>query len=749
MSFSSIFMAPSTPAQSSEPRPGTLRSSRSFPRSAVQETTIDPLTRAQRASTFQNGTTTPEIKVIQTSPKKQGADPDSRDTFETAEAAESTEPPRASVDIEDIPIELISLTDNFIDGLSAKVNPVPPNVDNLSRRFQDFYATASHHIQTHIDSLASRQSRYEAPQPAAPSRASTASILRAKAASLTGKDKPKPASTTDGEQQMLTAEELANRKKARIALEQKKILLEEGVERRLCEGIYDRIYRHRSTHDAEADEKLRSKTAALSLVGIGLAELGLGVKADEHAEDGTDAAALEKQEEIRRYLAQARKNLITMHEKRYPLGKLNYLKAAQKSIVDTLSHFQLSSSADEIMPLLIYTLITMPPEQLDVTSDLKFIQRFRWEEKLDGESTYCLTNLEAAILFLDTVDLASLRADESVTGPAKLGSMSGSPRTETFPPAYTPGISEPTQSTPSLTTTEAQGLKAPPSPTTAKALAQRRRLSDLIQTPAQAIGNARDSFFDTADQSFKNISNSLGDSYNFFIGRLRDTTESGKELVLPRTLDDARKLIGTPPPEDIASLDGPVPAQGREEDSSPAANRDDRILHLVGGRKVPRDRDRSTDSTRSARSASSSKKVVFAAEEREKAGTPGSTATASSSNPALVDQMRNLTNSFNPMNRLASMSMMRGFGRTTPTPTATTKDAPPGKPVEGGDLASAFPDIAPSLPPKDIPQIKPPNKRFIELQNPADLKLGEVLELLRDYRRLANALKDMDAFKEN
>jgi hypothetical protein len=36
----------------------------------------------------------------------------------------------------------------------------------------------------------------------------------------------------------------------------------------------------------------------------------------------------------------------------------------------------------------------------------------------------------------------------------------------------------------------------------------------------------------------------------------------------------------------------------------------------------------------------------------------------------------------------------------------------------------------------------------MEMQNPADLKLGEVLELLRDYRRLANALKEMDAFKE-
>lgn len=36
----------------------------------------------------------------------------------------------------------------------------------------------------------------------------------------------------------------------------------------------------------------------------------------------------------------------------------------------------------------------------------------------------------------------------------------------------------------------------------------------------------------------------------------------------------------------------------------------------------------------------------------------------------------------------------------------------------------------------------------MEIQNPGDLKLSEVLELLRDYRRLAGALKEVGAFKE-
>lgn len=36
----------------------------------------------------------------------------------------------------------------------------------------------------------------------------------------------------------------------------------------------------------------------------------------------------------------------------------------------------------------------------------------------------------------------------------------------------------------------------------------------------------------------------------------------------------------------------------------------------------------------------------------------------------------------------------------------------------------------------------------MELQTPGDLKLSEVIDLLRDYRRLAGALQKMGAFEE-
>src|SRR5204862_4149419 len=141
------------------------------------------------------------------------------------------------------------------------------------------------------------------------------------------------------------------------------------------------------------------KTAALSLIGIGLKDLGI------------DIWESEKETETRDLLATARHSLIRMNDEKFPQGKLQHLTAAHKAIVDTLTIvLPSSSSADEILPTLIYTLITTPPEGINIISNLLFIQRFRASAKLDGEAAYCLTNLEAAISFLENVDLASLRA---------------------------------------------------------------------------------------------------------------------------------------------------------------------------------------------------------------------------------------------------------------------------------------------------------------------------------------------------
>ncbi|CAK7208094.1 hypothetical protein SEUCBS140593_000019 [Sporothrix eucalyptigena] len=712
------------------------------------------------------------------------------DTFgDTADADDNTpEPPRASVDMDELPIELIGLADSFIESLQAKVHPTPPNIDNLSQKFQGFYATASTHIATHIAALVMRQNRDRSPPPPIATRASAASILRAKAASIGSKDKtatpPPPPPKNESEQQMLSAEEMAERKRARRALESKRGLMEEAVERRLCEGIYDRIYRHRTTQDEAQDEKLRSKTAALDLVGISPADLGvdLGVPSTASPED-----IAERLKEVREWLEPARKQLVNMGQTHYPLGKLNRLKAAHKSIVDTLAHFHPSSSADEIMPMLIYTLITLPPEQLNVVSDLNFIQRFRWEQKMEGEAAYCLTNLEASISFLETVDLSTLRADEAQSGPVKTPGVE-TPKTETFPPAYfaQQGLTATTPATPNVPEVStgqasAEGIKSTPSPSAGLIAAvqlRNRRLSDLVNTPAHALSTASDAVmntFNAADQGLKTIGNSLEGSYRLLFGRLgqpqqqqASAADGAADVVLPKTLDDARKLVTTPPPtsEDEASINGDDQALPQHEttpqttppqpqkrqyrkisslnmSSSVTANKDDKMLTVLAGRKAT-SRDPSVDSSRSG---TSSRKALGAyVGDDDAASTAGSTTGATAANPALLDSVRNLGNSLNPMSRLSSIGTFRGFGRTASTPAAPTVAAGGEKAADGGDLATAFPDIAAALPPK--PALAPPVKRFMELHNPADLRISEVMELLRDYRRLATALKDMGAFKE-
>lgn len=558
--------------------------------------------------------------------------------------------------------------DSFIESLSAKVHSAPPNIDKLSQLFQDFYALASSHINTHISALATRHSRDELPTSSSSnSLSATASRLRSKAASLGSKEKPK----VEPEQQMITTDELAERKRARKALEAKKGLMEEAVERRLCEAIYNKIYRHRSTQDEAQDDKLRSKTAALALVGIGPHDLGIDL-GDLSGE--TDHAVLDNK--IKKSLDGARKDLKEMHESHYPLGKLNHLKAAHKSIVDTLAHFQPSASADEIMPMLIFTLITLSPEDLHVISDLHFMQNFRWEPKLTGEEAYCLTNLEATISFLQTVDLTTLRADEHPSGPPK---SQDSPKTETFPPAYTspdPTVEESKENaTGSKPVASSAGL-------TASTVLRNRRLSDLVNTPAQALGAASDVVFSTADQGLKTISNSLGESYGFLLGKLRERQQGTQESInVPRTLDDARKLVSTPPPEDDdnTTTSGNSSVIGTEDADSIKGKPEDRVLTLIGGKREP-----SVDSTRSARSASSSKKVLFAEGSAATSSTP-----PAAQAPAMLDQVRSLGTSFNPMSRLPSMNMIRGFGRNLGTSTPLTpppKEAAESK--DGGDLSA-------------------------------------------------------------
>lgn len=633
----------------------------------------------------------------------------------------------------------------FLESLSAKVHAAPPGADALSDLFQDFYSRASTHINTHIATLSSRISR------------EGLNTSSAKKGARKGSDDAP-------EQQMLTATEIVDRKKARKQLEHKRLALEEAVERAVCEKVYAKVWRHRSTDDEERDLKLRSRTAALSLVGIGLKELLMT------AEDMTEEErrkTKDREGEIREWLSAAREDLQKMDEESYPLGKLNHLTAAHKSIVEALSKiFPASSSADEILPTLIYTLITSPPERLNVISNLNFIQRFRGSSRIDGETAYCLVNLEAAISFLETVDLSSLRAEEA--RPAeKPSSRPTTPRHEITPMPL--GLAQ----APDLTQTPAtptKDAKAPPSPST-KA---QRRLSNLIQTQTNRIEAAsdavRESIIDSADQALDTINNTLENSFKFLFGRAKEQNPNSPvakvEPQLPKTLADARKLVSSSPriggdDEDTPSASAASSVMGEDNHADEKRGKEpaNKMTDLFAGRRQIR--DRSVDSTLST--GSGKRSVAHGSSPNEPKIQPlHSVKTEPPPAPATsaVDSIRNMGNSLNPLNRFASMNVLPRFGRTASSSASTPglasptveqgKPFPPTPPIpvtnrspSGSDVPQAGDDKgARAVAALDtLKKTTPPVKRFIDAKDASELKLKEVDELLKEYQRLAGAMR--------
>lgn len=532
--------------------------------------------------------------------------------------------------------------------------------------------------------------------------------------------------------QMLTASEVTERRKARKQLLYKQVALEETVERRACESIYDKIWRHKSTLDEVRDEKLRSKTAALSLFGTSLRDLGIEIP----------TANEEKEKEASTRLSLARESLTKMNDKKYPLGKLQHLIAAHKAIVDTLTALlPSSSSADEILPTLIYTLITSPPEGINVISNFQFIQRFRSTSKMDGEAAYCLTNLEAAITFLEDVDLSSISTEMPDDGQPRLLNATTTPSIErgdplrntkeSLIPTVTSTSAVPEFSKPSKDATSATLPRAQLSTTTA----QQRRLSNLFQPPSKVLGAANDVVRNTADQSLKNISNTLDNSFNFVFGRLKEMqSRGGPELpVVPKTLDEARRLVTAPSmldDKDPASEEGSIqdgPSGDTSLSPAVAVRPEDRRRAGTDGWRSPR--DRSADSNQS----SDSKRLAVGSrlnprDQATPSPSAGSSLLTPSPSATPLESMKTFGNTFNPLSHIPGM--IRGFGRSAPdTPT-------------GGTSATAIPERLKPLESSDTlssSKIDPPISRFLEVTDAQELRLGDVAELLEDYKRLAAA----------
>ncbi|KAL7275885.1 hypothetical protein RUND412_001162 [Rhizina undulata] len=632
--------------------------------------------------------------------------------------------------LEELPPELLALTDRFVESLSLRIHPAPLSVAQLSELFQQFYVTAFQAVETHISNLY---------------------------LSVSSKKPRSSSSVSKNPTPMLSLSEISQKKKDRKLLEVKRLTLEEAIEKRITESVYQRIFRHKSTDDEARDESLRSKMAALKVVGVRLKHLGVELESKDRKQVDAD-------------LQPAVDALVGMNDKKYPLGKLMLLKQSHKAIVDCLAANNSSSSADYILPTLIYTLIISPPSpQFSIISNIFFVQRFRASKALDGEAAYCLTNLEAAISFLETVDLATLKVDDDefdATLSAKAHfppPLSGTDTPEgPWAPAGNPlsnlteklahahaaaaaatSISRAPSPAPvdapkligNLPSASSSVTSLPilPMPPNAGSGGLTRKLSYL--TPIDIATTA----VSTADQGLRGIGSTLESSYKFLFGKMEKQGEG-----VPKTLEEARKLVET---STIATA---------AEDA-----------HAGGSLKR----------VESDLNAESLKNETAPSPHPSPAPAPPSVPKSSTMpNPAAVavDLLETVRNSGSSLGRFAGgIGAMRNFGRSA-TPTPTTPNAlatSPAVTVERDhklenapvvDLLSTFPDLEKELQEKERDRRlrpgsrsteraevemtkrtmnRPPIQRFLDAQNAGDLKISEAEELLRDYKRLAEELR--------
>jgi len=716
-----------------------IKTTKSFSRYDPPESNAAPRT---RATTLQS-IPVPDYAAITESA---AAYKNNGDVFEPQDNETTTDDDEKVIDLEsdlaELPDELQSLIDSFLESLGAKVHPTPLSIDQLSELFQNFYEHAQSRIDDHIAILASR---YPGQTSRTPSVTSTSSALSKGGGRRTLRSSLKGNATRadyEAQQQMLTPTEVRNRRKIKRQLEHRRAVLDELVEREICQKVYSRLWRHRTTDDEERDEKLRSRAAALALVEVSLKELLSTALSDVTDLQGTP----EKEgQSAKDRLAIARSSLEAMTKEHFPLGKLNQLKAAHKSIVEALREmFPASSSADEVLPTLIYSIITSQPDANHIVSNFNYIQRFRNQSKIDGEAAYCLTNLEAAITFLETVDLSSIRSDETPSGPAKSSSRPHTPQHELADPMYHGLPTMPNSPSP-------EKLRVTKSRSSSSATTRPRASSLLSQQQSKATENATtptDAVRQAADEALDAMHNALEGSFKFFFGKLKERQDdvafpNSPKMLTPRTLEDAHKLVSAKTDDDdVLDVDELARPASRDENNNA-------LLRAIGG---VRPRDRSMDS---GLSADSSRKVSFANSSSPLAPASRSMTTptpAFSSSPppaqltagSAVDGLRNLGSSLNPLKGWGGVGMMRGFGRA-PSGTSTVSNAgssPVAPAAHDREPEKRETDAAHTDPLRnDVSGIAPGIERFLQCRDGKELNGYDIDLLLRDYQRLAGALK--------
>ncbi|KAL7314121.1 hypothetical protein PS15m_007772 [Mucor circinelloides] len=199
------------------------------------------------------------------------------------------------------------------------------------------------------------------------------------------------------------------------------------IETYICNQLYDQLFTNPEGDEAMQDEALESRIAALNLLDLNLQHLGVTIENEQDNEHltqivkeagtqlqqlNTIMGAKEKLEALvktHQIIVSAIEEFAEKHRNATRLDSNAEVVQEMKQAMSSVEEEKpvLSVNADVLLPILIFTIVKSNPTNF--LSNLKFIQRYRRPEELSsGQTSYCLTNMMAAVSFLETTNLVGL-----------------------------------------------------------------------------------------------------------------------------------------------------------------------------------------------------------------------------------------------------------------------------------------------------------------------------------------------------
>ncbi|OBZ66399.1 hypothetical protein A0H81_13569 [Grifola frondosa] len=381
-------------------------------------------------------------------------------------------------------------------------------------------------------------------------------------------------------------------------------------------------------------------------------------------------------------------------------------------------------SGDIILPLMIFAVVKANPPHL--VSHLLFTQRFRRERAAGGEEGYCLINLMAVAEFLENVDLAALGLGESekmVISTAEL--------------------------TPIPLARSALGTE-PTSPRSVHSTIRGR-----VEQQVDAIaGSANKVISGVVDTSFGVLRALLPGQTAPSDGHTDASATSGNGELQEAAPRPGFGLLRRDTGFSIASLAASLPgASGRLKPAGQGEEAGQQMVEVPSRPGSVRSVRGVEDST-SEDEEGSSEDEDYEEEEEEHDTRSIRSFESMMSSRSRQRRKRKVTNGRKSItDRLASMPGLLRLSQSGQH--EATKGSPPGSRRSSLLLPPAMPGVltryespvsSRAASPIAI-RISPPNPRFLTCSED-DIKVSEVGELLREYKRLAEAVRAMGGFHE-